>query len=217
MQFVLIISACWLVSCGRGGPAPEGQDKTQSTDEDYQKAKDAALAQARREYEAKMRNPPPREIPLPNFPTGPGRPPPDEINFYSINPHYAGYLLCSYDFKENHYDPNKEPARFGAALAQIRGTGRDRFPPIRWIAVIICNYAQGVAQHPIGETATAGAIFDASDVFDPSRDISQLVAQAKLDRRPFLYDRSQPTPGEQARWLIVERHAAANPSAPGSN
>jgi hypothetical protein len=31
-----------------------------------------------------------------------------------------------------------------------------------------------------------------------------------MDRHPFVYDTQQPTPGEQQRWVIVERHAATN-------
>ena len=61
-----------------------------------------------------------------------------------------------------------------------------------------------------------GAIFKASEVFDSSHDLSQLVADAEMDRHPFKYDTHQPTPGEQQRWLIVERHAATNAPTTGS-
>ena len=57
-----------------------------------------------------------------------------------------------------------------------------------------------------------GAIFKASDVFDSSHDLSQLVAHAEMDRHPFKYDTTQPTPGEQQRWVIVEQHATNNPT-----
>jgi hypothetical protein len=62
-----------------------------------------------------------------------------------------------------------------------------------------------------------GAIFKASDVFDSSRDLSQLVVEVNMDRHPFKYDTSQPTPGEQQRWIIVEQHAATNSPTAGSH
>jgi hypothetical protein len=50
------------------------------------------------------------------------------------------------------------------------------------------------------------AIFDIKKVFDPSSDLDRLIAGAQLDRHPFKYDPRRATPGEQQRWLIVERH-----------
>jgi hypothetical protein len=55
-----------------------------------------------------------------------------------------------------------------------------------------------------------GAIFRASDVFDSSRDLSQLVADAAKDRHPFKYDLI-----DQGRWLIVERHSVTNKPTTG--
>jgi len=151
--------------------------------------------------------------PLPNFVAGPGLPRPVGINFYTGDWHYSAYLVCEYPVSENHYDQSNEPAWFKAALLQIRATGRKRFPPFKWVAVVIGNDAE----KSFWQSFKVGAIFRMDEVFDLSTDLSQLVAQAKMDRQPFMYDPKQPTPGEQQRWLIVERHAAANPPAPGSN
>ena len=62
----------------------------------------------------------------------------------------------------------------------------------------------------IDQAHKVGAIFKASDVFDSSRDLSQLIASADMDRHPFKLDRQQQTPGEQQRWIIVEQHATTN-------
>ena len=55
-----------------------------------------------------------------------------------------------------------------------------------------------------------GAVFKANDVFDSSKDLSQVIAAATMDRHPFFLDpqRSNYVPMEQQRWMIVERHAA---------
>jgi hypothetical protein len=57
-----------------------------------------------------------------------------------------------------------------------------------------------------------GALFEASEVFDSSSNLSQLVARAHRDRHPFFLDLKRPDlhPAEQQRWMIVERHAATN-------
>jgi hypothetical protein len=192
-----------------------GQDTNQSGAVNSQRTGDATIEEMKRTLDAARRhqiNPP-----LPNFVTGPGLPPPIGVNFYSINWHYPHYLLCEYAVSENHYDRSNEPAWFKAALLQIRGYGPDRFPPIRWIAVLVCNVAEPGGTNAIAETSKVGAIFDASEVFDRTRDESQLIAQATMDRHPFMYDPKQPTPGEQQRWLIVERHAAAIGTTTNSN
>ena len=44
--------------------------------------------------------------------------------------------------------------------------------------------------------------------FDES--VREIIARTQLDRHPFHLDLSQPTPGEQQRWIIVEQHAATN-------
>jgi hypothetical protein len=206
-----------LAGCGHDSGGSSPQAAAPSVDQDYQRSKDAALAQAKREYEEALTNPPPRQIPLPNFMAGPGLPPPIALNFYETRRYHPGYLLCTYDVDEKHYDPANEPAWFKASLLQIRGTGRDSFPPFKWIAVIINNRADWKGLSTIDQAHKVGAIFNASDVFDRSRDLTELVAQAKLDRHPFSVHPTQPTPGQQDRWLIVERHAAANPLAASSN
>jgi hypothetical protein len=223
----------WYLSagCARGGTAspsdssttgtvPEvqsGQDTDQLSDQDYQRAKDAALAQARKEYEEALTNPPPRQVPLPNFMAGPGLPPPIGLNFYETRKYYPGYLLCNYDVDEKHYDQENEPAWFKAALLQIRAYGPQRFPPIKWIAVVIKNDAEHKAASTFEQSHKVGAMFSANEVFDFSRDLSQLIARAAMDRHPFVYDPKRPTPGEQDRWVIVERHAAATPATTNSN
>jgi hypothetical protein len=53
--------------------------------------------------------------------------------------------------------------------------------------------------------------------FNHWRRLSSLIAQAEMDRHPFKYDTTQPTPGEQQRWIIVEQHAATNSPTTGSN
>jgi hypothetical protein len=56
------------------------------------------------------------------------------------------------------------------------------------------------------QSRKVAAIFDIKKVFDPSSDLDRLIAGAQLDRHPFKYDPRRATPGEQQRWLIVERH-----------
>lgn len=183
---------------------------------DYQRSKDAALAYAKQLYEQKMQhpelftNPPPSEWPFPNYPAGPGNPLPPYVNFYSMNDPYPAYLLCEYQVDEKHYEQSDEPAWFKASLEQIRQSGPKKFPPIKWIAVIIENDAEWNGASTFEQAHKVGVIFKASDVFNPSCDLSQLVAHADMDRHPFKYDTSQPTPGDQQRWLIVEQHVATN-------
>ncbi len=160
---------------------------------------------------------PPSEFPLPNFETGPGRPLPVHVNFYCINDHYPNYLLCQYDIDEKNYNQSDESGCFNAALKQIRRSGPKKFPPIKWIAVIIVNRAEWSGASTFERGHKVGAVFKASDVFDSSRKFSQLIADAKMDRHPFKYDPIQPTPGDEQRWLIVERHAATNNPVTGTN
>jgi hypothetical protein len=173
---------------------------------------------ARKEFEDRLRGipPPPSEFPFPNFDTGPHRPLPIHVNFYCINDHYPNYLLCQYDVDEKHYNQSDESGWFKAALKQIRHFGPTKFPPIKWVAVIINNDAEWKDVSTIDQAHKVGAIFKVSDVFDSSRDLSQLIAHADMDRHPFKLDPQQPTPGEQQRWVIVERHATNNPTT-GSN
>lgn len=183
---------------------------------EYQRAKDAALAEGEREYEEKMRhpelltNPPPSEWPLPNYQTGPGRPLPNYLNFYTMDDHFPSYLLCEYAVEEKSYNQSNDPKWFKTALKQIRHSGSEKFPPIKWVAVCICNGAEHKDASTFEQSFKVGAIFKASDVFDSSHDLSQMISAAAMDRHPFKYDTTRPTPGEQQWWLIVEQHAATN-------
>ena len=189
--------------------------------ENYQKAKEAALAESKKEYEEMVRHPetitnrPPSEWPFPNFETGPGRPLPNYVNFYSMDDHFCAYLLCEYAVKEEHYAQTNESRWFTEALEQIRGSGPKRFPSLKWIAVAIRNVAEHKDATTFEQSFKVAAIFKADDIFDSSRPLSQLIAHADMDRHPFKYDTQQPTPGEQQRWLIVERHAATNQTTTG--
>jgi hypothetical protein len=108
---------------------------------DYQQAKEAALAYSEMVYQKNLHEPPKREVPLPNYPTGPLHPRPMGVNFYGIDNRYQSYLLCMYDVEEDHYDQTKEPRWFKVALKQIRDLGPQKFPPIKWVAVAIFNRA----------------------------------------------------------------------------
>jgi hypothetical protein len=192
------------------------QDLNQSSGDVSQRHRAITLAESKREYEEALSNHPPKEIPLPNFVQGPGILKPIGVNFYEDRKYYPGYLLCTYDVNQRIYNQTNEPAWLHAALTQIRRTGPRSFPPFKWVAVVIYNNrADGASTFE--QLHKVGAIFKLSDVFDPPCDLSQLVAQAKLDRHPFSSDPAQPTPGEQDRWLIVERHAATVGAATNSN
>jgi len=157
-----------------------------------------------------MRNPPTNEIPLPNYEAGPGHPQPPYVNFYTTDDRYPDYLECDYMVVETRYEQVKEPGWFKAALQQMRALGQNKFPPMKWVAVCIRNGAEHKDASTFEESFKVGAIFSAVEVFSNSSDISELISHAQFDRNPFLYDRQQRTPGEQQRWLIVERHAATN-------
>jgi hypothetical protein len=172
-----------------------------------------------KEYEDRLRGvpPPPSEFPFPNAEGYAHHPRPDCVNFYAVDDRYPAYLQCEYDVDEKNYNQSKEAKWFKAALKQLRHFGPTKFPPIRWVAVIIGNEAEHKDASTFEQSFKVGAIFKASDVFDSSSDLSQLIAQATMDRHPFKYDTTQPTPGEQQRWLIVESHATNNPPTTGSN
>jgi hypothetical protein len=158
---------------------------------------------------------PPSQFPLPNVEGYAGHPLPDYVNFYCINDHYPNYLLCQYDVDEKNYDQSKESGWFKAALKQVRRSGPKKFPPIDWVAVVIDNGADWKGPGTFEQCYKVGAIFKASDVFGSSHELSQLVADAAKDRHPFKYDQIQPTPGDQQRWLIVERHSVTNKPTSG--
>src|ERR1700733_8518856 len=112
---------------------------------EYQRSKDAALTEGEREYEEKMRHPelltnaPPSEWPFPNYETGPGRPLPNYLNFYTMDDQFPSYLQSEYAVEEKSYHQTNEPKWFKAALKQIRHAGSKKFPPIKWVAVAIRN------------------------------------------------------------------------------
>jgi hypothetical protein len=178
----------------------------------------AAFDYAEKQGEDRMRGvpPPPSQFPLPNPDAGPHRPPPSYVNIYNINDNYPSYLKCKYDVDEKNYNQSNEPKWFIESLKQIRHLGPQKFPTIKWIAVVIKNRAEHKDASTFEQSFKVGAIFKASDVFDSSHDLSQMIAAAALDRHPFKYDKAQPPPGEQQRWVIVERHATNNPTT-GSN
>ena len=192
----------------------------QGTNVDYQRAKSPAAIdweKVDKDNEERLRNPHPSDWPLPNSQTGPGRPLPNYVNFYTVDDSFPSYLLCEYAVKEERYDQSKESGWFKAALEQIRQSGPKRFPPIKWIAVAIRNVAEHKDASTFEQSFKVAAIFKASDAFDSSRDMSQMVAHVEMDRHPFLFDRQKPTPGEQQRWVIVERHAVTNRPTTGPN
>ena len=181
---------------------PEGEEARRAALQD-------ALKQSAKMADDKLHGIPPlpSQFAFPNFGTGPHLPSPIGINFYTMNDRYPDYLLCSYDVSEKHYDKDNEPEWFAAALLQIRGKGRSEFPPVKWVAVIIFNRAEENSANTMEQSAKAGAVFKADDVFELDDNVEDLVARAKVDRHPFKYDSQQPTPGEQQRWIIVEQHA----------
>lgn len=187
--------------------------------DEYHRKMAAALAKSQAEYEEKLHNPvlttnrPPSQWPFPNYKAGPLRPLPIQVNFYCMNDHNPTYLLCEYDVDEKSYDPANERKWFKAALKQVRHSGPKKFPPIQWVAVMIVNRAESKDVSSAEGACKVAAIFKANDVFSHWRRLSPLIAQAQMDRHPFKYDRSQPTPGEQQRWVMVERHSATNRTA----
>ena len=61
------------------------------------------------------------------------------------------------------------------------------------------------------EKSCEGRAFNALDVFDPTANLTQVIAEAEMDHHPFVYDPAKRTPAEQQRWVFVERHARSNP------
>jgi hypothetical protein len=158
---------------------------------------------------------PPSQFPLPNAEAYAHHPLPAYVNFYCINDHYPDYLLCQYDVDEKNYGQSKESGWFKAALKQVRRSGPKKFPLIDWVAIVIDNRADWKGPGTFEQCYKVGAIFKAGDVFGSSHALSQLVADAAKDRHPFKYDQIQPTPGDQQRWLIVERHSVTNKPTAG--
>jgi hypothetical protein len=124
---------------------------------------------------------------------------------------------CAHRVVKGEYNQSDEPGWFKASLEQVRQSGPTNFPPIQWVAVIIINRAEWSGANTFEEAHKVGANFKASDVFNPSCDLSQLVAHANMDHHPFKYDPSQISPEDQQIWLIVEQHASTNRASAGPN
>ena len=146
------------------------------------------LAFADKQTEERLRNPTAKQIPLPNFPTGPGLWLPTGINFYEERDYYSGYLLCTYDVEEHHYDQTNEPGWFEAAILQMRGRDCGQLARFKWVAIIICNRAEHKGASTFEQSHKVGAIFAMNEVCDLTRSPAGLVAAAKMDRHPFVYD-----------------------------
>jgi hypothetical protein len=178
---------------------------------DYQRAKDEALAEAERRDQELMHCPglitnrPPSEWRFPNYQTGPGRPLPVRVNFYSIDDNYPTYLMCGYDVHETNYSQRDESKWFEASLMQIRNSGTNSFPPVDWVVVIIANRAESQDQK-----CKVAVVFKAREVFDSSCDLAQVITNAPMDRHPFKYTPQQMLAGEHQRCVFVEQHAATN-------
>jgi hypothetical protein len=175
-----------------------------------------AVAESEREYEKMVLHPetvtnlPLSEWPFPNYQSGPLNPRPIHINLYDVNDKYPEYLLCEYDVDEKAYNKIGEHTWIEDALIQIRHHGQKSFPQVEWVVVAINNRAEHRGVSTFEQSFKVGAIFKAGDVFNSLHNLSAIVAEAQLDHHPFKYDPQQPTPGEQQRWVIVERHAAVN-------
>ena len=223
LKIICILVCVLSVSCVYGGEGATGVPSAtntphQMTSSEFSKmigSNDtlrASFDYSEKQGEDRMRGvpPPPSQFPLPNPDAGPHRPPPCYVNIYNINDNYPSYLKCKYDVDEKNYNQSNEPKWFIESLKQIRRSGPEKFPPIKWIAVVIKN-------RTFEQSFKVGAIFKASDVFDSSRDLSQLVTSAAMDRHPFKYDPQQSPAGEQQRWIIVEQHTATNLPTAGSH
>jgi hypothetical protein len=220
LKIVLVTVACLFTNSARQSSAQSNLTEKKTNVTSSQQTNEVApidWGKVKEEDGERLRNPHPSDWPLPNFRAGPGQPPPNYVNFYRMEDRFPSYLLCEYAVEEDHYDQAKELGWFKEALKQIRHSGSKRFPPIKWIAVTIRNVAEHKDESTFELSFKVGAIFNANEVFDRSRELSKLVAQAETDRHPFMLDLKQPTPGEQQRWVIVERHAATNHTATSSN
>lgn len=229
----MVLSSCSFLGCERQTEMPESSSSPHDTTlqmasnkitqqpegiNSNAESSPSDLTEGEKIYEERMRGvpPPPSFFPFPNPDVGPQRPAPIKINFYTINDDAPEYLLCQYDVDENNYDQVQEPKWFKAAIDQVRHSGPKEFPPIKWVVVMILNRAEGKDVSGFEQCHKVAAIFKAGNVFDSSQDLSQLVAHAEMDRHPFKYDSTQPTPGGQQRWMIVERHAATNNPVTGT-
>ncbi|MGD0261319.1 MAG: hypothetical protein ABSD29_16015 [Verrucomicrobiota bacterium] len=211
----LLSQGTTLISGARSVP-----DERQRKGTHYQEGSNASAmidwGKGDKDNEERLRNPHPSDWHLPNFEAGAGRPDPIFVNFYAINDRQPLYLLCQYDVDEKTYDHTKEAEWFKAALRQIRRAGSQKFPPIKWVVIMIVNRGEFKGASTSEQCCKVAAIFKASDVFNHWRNLSRLIARVDLDRHPFLLDKQQPTPGDQQRWVIVERHAATNHTATSS-
>ena len=242
-RIALTIGACWLTSCV--SQLGDGADKTTSADSvsavccktnraseagraptasPANSGNDPAAADARvaawiAALEAdsleRLRHPKPSDWRLPNCEMGPGRPEQEYRNFYMMDDLFPDYLLCRYPVDESAYDPSQEPLWFKLALEQVRRLGPKKFPPIRWVAVCICNVAEHKDAATYEQSYKVGAVFKAPDVFSHRRSLRRIVGEGSVDRHPFQY-LAQPTPRMPQRSLVVERHAATNHTATGS-
>jgi hypothetical protein len=227
LKIICILVCVLSVSCVHGGEGVTGvlsatNTPHQVTSSEFSKQTGsndtlrAALDHAAKQREDRRRGVPlpPSAFPLPNPDAGPHRPPPSYVNLYHVNDNYPNYLECIYDVDEKSYNQSEEPKWFIESLKQTRHFGPERFPPVKWIAVVIKNRAEHKDASTFEQSFKVGAIFQASDVFDSSRDLSQLVANAIMDRHPFFFDLKKPEliTAEQQRWIIVERHATNNPT-----
>jgi len=112
---------------------------------------------------------------------------------------------------EKHYDEGNEKQWFEAALLQVRASGSQSFPSVKWIAVAIRNVEEHKGADSFEPSFKVGAIFDATEVFDLEQKPQDLIVRAHVDRHPFTYN---PQGKPEQRWRIVENHAATNhPSA----
>ena len=194
------------------------------TNSDDGAALSAALEYAAKQREDRLRGipPPPSQFPFPNVYGEPLSPSPNYVNFYGIDDRYPDYLLCRYDVKVKNYHQSSELEWFKDALKQTRHSGPTKFPPIKWIAVAIQNVKEHKDANTFEQSFKVGAIFKATDVFDSSIKLSQLINEAKMDRHPFKFEpapanpRLPRMPREEQHWSIVERHAATNSPSAGT-
>ena len=216
LRLVVVLSfgiVCLLLGCGRNHNSSQdtSSQSGEHLDQDaYQRAKDEALARSAKAYEERVNHPQSNQFRLPNFETGPGQPQPIKTDFYETRDYYPSYLLCSYGINEDHYNQSNESEWFNAALLQIRTTGSNKFPSLKWVAVIILNRAEHHGVSMYEQAHKVGAVFNAQTVFNPGDNLQKLVVDTPVDWHPFQFDPDRPTPGERDRWLIVERHMATN-------
>lgn len=218
---LMLVVLCTVAGCGRNRQTPAtnavaatqsvttpSQNLRPSGNDDYR----AIFAAADKATEEKLSNVQTNDVPLPNVDLGPGLPLPLGVNFYERDKRYPGYLLCTYHISESRYDRDREKEWLRAALAQIRQQGRQRFPPIMWIAVAVFNRGDYRGPSTFERCYRAGAIFAVKEVFDGEHDLQQMVARTQVDRYPLVGD----SQGNLSRWTMVERHITTNHAATGS-